>query len=100
MTSRPVRIHPAALEEVEAAIEWYGQRSGRAAEMFLDDLDGAIERIGKNPEQFPLHEFGTRRITLRRFPYLVIFREARAGLEIIAVAHGRRRPRYWRDRVE
>lgn len=68
--------------------------------MFLDELDHAIERIGEHSEQFPLHEFGTRRLTLRRFPYLVIFRETGAGVEIIAVAHGRRRPGYWRDRVE
>lgn len=100
MTSRRIRIHPAALQEAEAATEWYGKRSERAAEMFLDDLDRAIERISDNPEQYPLHELGTRRITLRRFPYLIIFREASAGLEIIAVAHGRRRPGYWRDRVE
>ena len=34
MTSAPVRIHPAALEEAEAATEWYRRRSMRAAEMF------------------------------------------------------------------
>jgi hypothetical protein len=36
----------------------------------------------------------------RDFPYFVVFRETTGGLEIIAVAHGRRRPGYWRDRVE
>jgi toxin ParE1/3/4 len=87
------------LEEAEAAIAWYEQRSGKAAEMLLEELDQAIERIGEHPEQFPLHEFGTRRIMLRRFPYLVIFLEAGGVMEIIAVAHGRRRPGYWRDRV-
>ena len=100
MTNKSVRIHPAALEEAEVATAWYGQRSAKAAEMFLEELDREIERIRANPEQFPLHEFGTRRITFRRFPYLIIFRETGAGLEIIAVAHGRRRPGYWRDRVD
>ena len=98
MSSASVRIHPAALEEAEAASEWYRQRSVRAAEMFLDELDRAIERIGDHPGQFPEYAFGTRRIVLQRFPYLVVFRETAAGVEIIAVAHGRRRPGYWRDR--
>jgi hypothetical protein len=36
---------------------------------------------------------------LRRFPYLIVFREGMEGIEIVAVAHGRRRPGYWRDRA-
>jgi hypothetical protein len=43
--SEPVRIHPAALEEAEAAVIWYGSRSQRAAELFLDELDLAIAQI-------------------------------------------------------
>jgi plasmid stabilization system protein ParE len=72
----------------------------RVAEMFVDELDRAIERIGDHPRQFPGYAFGARRMLLRRFPYLVIFRETAGGVEVIAVAHGRRRPGYWRDRVE
>ena len=100
MRSGSVRIHPAALEEAETATAWYRQRSSRAAEMFLDELDCAIERIGQHTEQYSSYEFGTRRIVLRRFPYLVVFRQTSSGIEIIAVAHGRRRPGYWRDRFE
>jgi plasmid stabilization system protein ParE len=75
---------------------WAAQYAG----MFLEELDRAISQIGDRPRQFPDYAFGTRRMVLRRFPYLVVFRETEAGLEIIAVAHGRRRPGYWRDRVE
>ena len=75
MKRASVRIHPAALEEAEAAAEWYRQRSPRAAAMFLDELDRAIERIADQPAQFPQYSFGARRILLRRFPYLIIFRE-------------------------
>ena len=72
----------------------------RAAEMFLDELDRAIERIGNHPGQFPEYAYGTRRMVLQRFPYLLVFRETAPGMEVIAVAHGRRRPGDWRDRVE
>jgi hypothetical protein len=68
--------------------------------MFLDALDCALEDAIRHPAQYPVNEFGTRRIVLRGFPFLLVFREAPYGLEIIAVAHGRRRPGYWRDRVE
>ena len=68
--------------------------------MFLQELDRAIDAIGQHPEHYSTYEFGTRRMILRRFPYLLVFRETAAGIEIIAVAHGRRRPGYWRDRIE
>jgi len=83
VTGGSVQIHPAALEEAEAATDWYRQRSMRAAEMFVQELDRAIEAIGRNPRQYSTYEFGTRRMILRRFPYLVVFRETAAGVEII-----------------
>ncbi|MFZ0589948.1 MAG: type II toxin-antitoxin system RelE/ParE family toxin [Bryobacteraceae bacterium] len=100
MSSRPVRFHPAALDETEAALDWDRRRSIRAAEMFLHELDHAAKRIEVDPGQFPEHLFGKRRVVLRRFPYLVIFRVTTAGVEVIGVAHGHRRPGYWRNRVE
>ena len=34
----------------------------------------------------------------RRFPFTVIYRVTETTIQIIAVAHGRRRPSYWRTR--
>ena len=99
MTRKAVVFHPATLAEAEAATEWYRQRSERAATGFLDELDRAIEQISSDPNRFPTYEFGTRRMLLRRFPYFVVFREAVTQLEVVAVAHGHRRPVYWRDRI-
>jgi len=99
LSAESLRIHPAALEEAEAAVDWYAQRSRRAAGLFLDELDRAIDRIGRNPEQYPPHDLGTRRMVLRRFPFVIVFRKAAAAVEIIAIAHGRRRPAYWRERL-
>jgi plasmid stabilization system protein ParE len=99
LSTESLRIHPAALEEAEAATDWYAQRSRRAAERFLGELDRAMDQISRNPRQYPSHDFGTRRMVLHRFPFVIVFREAVAGVEIIAVAHGRRRPGYWRERM-
>jgi plasmid stabilization system protein ParE len=99
VSAESLRIHPAALEEAEVAVDWYAQRSRRAAGMFLDELDRAIDRIGQNPEQYPPHDFGTRRMVLRRFPFVIVFRSGAAGVAIVAIAHGRRRPGYWQERL-
>jgi plasmid stabilization system protein ParE len=91
VTPKPVRLHPAALAEAEAAFAWYCERS--------ESADWAIAGISQQPEIYPPFEAGTRRIRLPHFPYLVIFRAVGDSLEVIAVAHGRRRPGYWRQRL-
>ncbi len=99
MTPQSVRFHPEAISEAEAAVAWYSDRSPRAAEMFLQELDRAISQTVNSPSRFPTYAADTRRVKLRRFPYLVVFRQSADGIEIIAVAHGHRRPNYWRDRT-
>jgi plasmid stabilization system protein ParE len=96
---KPIRVHPEARFEAEAAVEWYGHRSPYAAARFVVALRSALERIQRSPNQFPKLAFTTRRKVLGRFPYLVVFRETTTEIEIVAVAHGRRRPGYWRERL-
>jgi toxin ParE1/3/4 len=94
----PVGFHPEAIEESVAAERWYRERSSAAAEAFVAEIDRAVELIGEAPERWARHVRGTRRFVLRRFPFTIIFRAAPTGAEIIAIAHGRRRPGYWKHR--
>ena len=42
---------------------------------------------------------GTRRALLEGFPYAVVYRQVSDDeIEIVAVAHLRRRPKYWANR--
>jgi len=96
---RPVlEFHPAAVEEARAARQWYQDRSPAAADAFIAELDAALERIADAPERFPVYLHGTRRYLLHRFPYIVVFRRTQSAVHVIAVAHGRRRPGYWKGR--
>lgn len=99
MTERNVSIHPEALDETAAATEWYSKRSHRAADLFLDEVDRVIARIIRHATQFPVFVFGTRKAVFRRFPFYIVFREKVDSIEIVAVAHGRRKPGYWRERI-
>lgn len=70
-----------------------------AAGGFASELDAAVERISSAPMLCPPYLFGTRRYLLKRFPYLVVFRQIDDKIQVVAVAHGRRKPGYWRERM-
>jgi plasmid stabilization system protein ParE len=95
---RRVELHPDALLEAHAAREWYGSHDPRAEREFSEELDRAFDRIAEDPRTWLRDAAGTRRYLLRRFPFFVIYREIGGGILILAVAHARRRPGYWRAR--
>ena len=94
-----VRIdHRPAVDEAAAAREWYQVRSQGTAQAFLAEIDHAIQQITEDPSRWPKHSHGTRRYLFHKFPFSVIYRETDTGIQVVAVAHGRRRPGYWQSR--
>lgn len=47
MSGKPVAFHPEALAEAEAAIAWYHEKSARAAETFLTELERGFRLLKK-----------------------------------------------------
>jgi plasmid stabilization system protein ParE len=99
MAARLLQIHPAALAELKSAVVWYQQRSETAAHNFVSELDRVIELVIASPGRWPSGEHGTRKLVLQRYPFAVIYREKETVVQLLAIAHGRRRPGYWKDRL-
>ena len=85
-------------DETGAARVWYEERDPDAATAFLRELENALAEICENPSAWPPFQAGTRRFIMRRFPFQVIYRDTGETIQVIAVAHGRRRPGYWKSR--
>ena len=98
MPPRPIELHPEAIAEAQAAVRWYRQRSESAAVRFVEEMDAAVDRVAASPQRGAPFAEGVRRILLHRFPFAVIYQEKADVIEIIAVAHGKRKPGYWRGR--
>ena len=97
--SKPYRFHPAAWEEFEAADDWYAERSPDASLGFLSAIADALDNIRSAPRRWPPYLFRTRRFVLQRFPFSVIYLDDPDMVRIVAVAHAKRKPGYWRRRV-
>jgi plasmid stabilization system protein ParE len=99
MAAERLEIHPEALEEIKSALLWYRDRSETAASCFVEEVDGAIALIVQSPNRWPAGRSGTRKYVLRRFPFAVVYRIAAEAIQVLAVAHGHRRPGYWKNRL-
>lgn len=99
MAAKPLEIHPAALAELKSAVSWYLERNQTAALSFVSELDRALDRVIKFPGRWPAGERATRKFVLQRFPFAVIYREKETRIQVLAIAHGHRRPGYWKERL-
>ncbi len=93
-----IDFHPEATAELEASANWYAERSPIAAREFCVAVDVAISNITADPERFAAIDARHRVSCVQRFPFQIVFREDKDRVLIVAVAHAKRRPAYWRHR--
>lgn len=89
-----------AEQELIDAAEDYESKAPGLGSRFIVEVERTaavlmeLPSLGENLDR--IH----RRVPLRRFPYALIFRHDGETIRIVAVAHRRRRPRYWKSRVQ
>jgi plasmid stabilization system protein ParE len=95
-----VRFHRLAAREYEEARTWYERRGTGLGDEFAEETDRAIARIANDPYRRPVCFGRFRRVRLGRFPYsLYYYVVDPSRILVLAVAHARRRPGYWRRRL-
>lgn len=95
-----IRFRPAAARELVADFRYYEKAYPGRGHRFVDAVDSVLAQIADSPERYPLlREPDVRSAKVRRFPYRVVFVIVGSDVDVIAVAHAKRRPRYWRRRL-
>jgi hypothetical protein len=95
-----VRFHRLAIREYEDRRTWYESRRDGLGDAFASEVDRAVARIEKSPNRWPVAFVKFRRVRLRRFPYILYYYVVDPTRALVlAVAHARRRPGYWRRRL-
>ena len=99
MASFQIQFHEAARDDISDAERHYSSRSLALGRDFIDAIDHAIARLRAFPESGSRHSDGSRRLILERFPFNVMYTFENTEIVIVAVAHQRRKPGYWRQRL-
>lgn len=93
-----VRFHAEAESELNEAVDYLNGESPGLGEIFLNDIQHAINLITDYPEVAPILKGRVRRKLLRKFPYSLAYSVVGEEIRILAVMHQHRRPFYWRHR--
>ena len=94
------QFHPEAESEHLEAIAYYETKRPGLGATYLAEFERLLSRVCDAPHRYSIERApDIRRIRFRRFPFTVLFRESHGTVEVLAVAHHRRRPAYWIGRL-
>ncbi len=95
-----VITHPEAKQELREAGRYYHDCAPGLGQRFYDEIEAFVEKITANPLRYSIRIADVRRANLKRFPFHINFLIHEGMIAIVAISHNRRRPYYWRDRIE
>jgi plasmid stabilization system protein ParE len=93
-----VSLSPEAEAELIEAARHYAQEAGAQLGLALiAEFERTLTLLSEHP-QLGAPWRGCQRMSLRRFPYSVIYTVSDRELRVLALAHHRRKPSYWAGR--
>ena len=92
-------LEPAQIE-LEEEVKYYNEQQAGLGYDFAREVADTIARILRYPEAWTKLSKRTRRCRTKRFPYGVVYQIRGEKILVVAVAHLKRKPLYWRDRVK
>jgi hypothetical protein len=96
---KQVIIDAEAENELSDAVDFYENRKEGLGLEFERVARASIQSIQESPTRYPPNPDGTRRLVMKRFPFVIHYLERSETIWILAFAHKRRKPGYWRERL-
>lgn len=96
---RPVRYLEAAENELLAEVAYLEDALPGLGKRFFNEIKRAERLVGEFPEASEEIRPGIRKRLVRTFRFSLVYAIQPEEIVIIAVAHPRRRPGYWTNRL-
>jgi len=91
--------HEDAAEELKSEVSWLEAQAPGLGQRFLDDVSTALRTIEEFPELGAHRSLGCRRFLLMNFPFDLVYSLSEGQIVVLALAHQRRLPGYWKNRL-
>lgn len=93
-------FHPAAEAEHLESVAYFESKRAGLGTSYLAEFEKTMSAACEAPHRYPIEEQpDVRRIRMERFPFTILFRGLSGSVQVLAVAHNRRRPQYWMGRL-
>ena len=89
-----------AEQEFREATRYYEREAPGIGIAFAAEVRKAVRTICENPYGAVSVRSGIRKSVLNHFPYNILYSIEPDLIVIVAVAHWKRRPTYWRTRIK
>jgi len=89
-----------ARDDLFDAAEYYEQKETGLGQRFRDQIADVLRTVITAPHLWRERPGGYRRVNCPVFPYHLAYVIRGETLVVVAVAHGSRKPGFWRDRLE
>jgi toxin ParE1/3/4 len=96
--NKKASFHELAEFELNDAAVFFESKTAGLGVRFLSAVQKAVAEINQHPEASPIILQQVRRKVVRKFPYSILFTVKPDHIRILAIAHQKRRPFYWRGR--
>lgn len=94
-----VIFHPDAKEELEFGINYYESQVLGLGIDLLEEVEHYTKIIQKFPKFGKILRNQVRQIILQRFPYTILYTFKEELIYVVAVAHQRQKPYFWKKRL-
>ncbi|WP_104004124.1 type II toxin-antitoxin system RelE/ParE family toxin [Marinobacterium lutimaris] len=92
-------FHPAAEAEFLESVGYYESKVPGLGAALIEEFEALVKLLGELPKAWQIElPPDIRRVPFHRFPLSIVYRETHDGFQVLAIAHDRRRPLYWRGR--
>ena len=96
-----LEYHPAVQRDFSSALDYYEAAAGpHLADRFEAEFRAAVNAVRAMPRGFPFFQGGgvLRRVRLKSFPFVIVYREKPDAVRVLLLRHDRRDPRFGMSR--
>lgn len=90
---------PDAKKEFLDSVAYYEEQRSGLGSRFKTTVESAVVDICDHPFRYRTMRPPFKRYLLQKFPFSIIYTIEPDHIRIVAVAHIRRKPEYWSDRI-
>ena len=86
-------------ELVEGARFYAREANAELGHAFISEFERSATLLLEQPHLGAVWRGSVRRLPLRRFPYSIVYYVRESEVRVLAIAHQRRKPGFWRGRA-